>query len=80
MARLDKKEREWLTHRFFELQAELDRMDLPLYMMHGFILGNKAVLRELCVEWVEVYNKYKEWHRRLGEMIEAIEEALEEKA
>lgn len=73
---LSKEEKRRLTMEFFRIQGHLDRLDLPLYEMHGFILMNKDVLSQLSIEWTEVYNKWRSWRRMLDEMLEALEEAF----
>ncbi|RLE84848.1 MAG: hypothetical protein DRJ67_09875 [Thermoprotei archaeon] len=79
---LSEEEKKELTSRFFKIQGWLDRLDLPLYEMHGFLKMNRYVLDQLHVEWVEVYNKYRSWFQYLKEMLEVLEEVLkkEEKA
>lgn len=65
-----------LTRRFFKLQGVLDRFDLPLYRMYSFLAENKEVLRDLRVEWTEVYNKYAEWRQMLENMLKILEEGV----
>ncbi|RLE87281.1 MAG: hypothetical protein DRJ67_05180 [Thermoprotei archaeon] len=74
---LTKEEKRRLTMEFFRIQGYLDRLDLPLYEMHGFILMYKDVLFQLPIEWTEVFNKWKSWKRMLEEMLEALKEARE---